>query len=121
MAFHPEHLPITVFEVYKQGPVGWMLVIQTALQVGIRNIDALTNIAFYLHHPELDGRPLRKDEIKLIAQWKGFRTGIKPLLSPVSINNSNSSLKPVSNNNSDTSIQPKGFGGPIGGFLGGFP
>ncbi len=48
-----------------------------ALDAKITNIDALTNIAFFLHHPELSGRPLRKDETKLIAEWMSFRTKIK--------------------------------------------
>lgn len=80
MAFHPEHLPTTVYDIYKCGPVAWILVVQSAVQVRITNIDTLTNIAFYLHHPELDGRPLRKDETKLITQWKAFRTLIKPIV-----------------------------------------
>lgn len=80
MAFHPEQLPITVYEIYKCGPVAWILTVQSAVQVKITNIDTLTNIAFYLHHPELSGRRLRKDETKLIAEWKAYRTKIKPLI-----------------------------------------
>lgn len=80
MAFHPEHLPPTVYEIYKKGPSMWMFAVQAAIPYGITNSDTLTNMAFYMHHPELDGRPLRKDETKLIAEWKSFRTKIKPLV-----------------------------------------
>ncbi len=44
------------------------------------DLDKLANIDFYMHHPELNGRPLRNDEIKLIAEWKSFRTKIAPLV-----------------------------------------
>lgn len=77
MAFHPEHLPKTVCEFYKKGPLMWMAAVQAAIQVGIRNPDTLTNIVFYVHHPELEGRPLRKHETKLIADYNVFRTMIK--------------------------------------------
>lgn len=78
MAFHPEHLPETVYWAYKLGPSLWIFVVVVALDAKITNIDALTNIAFYLHHPELSGgRALRKHEKKLIAEWKSYRTKIK--------------------------------------------
>lgn len=80
MSFNPKLLPPTVYEVYKHGPMAWILVIKTAIELKITNIDKLTNIAFFLHHPELNGRPLVVGETKLIAQWKGFRTLIAPLL-----------------------------------------
>ena len=81
MSFNPKLLPPTVYDVYKQEPIAWMVVIQRAIAVGITVLNQLTDIAFYLHNPGLKGRPLSSDEIKLIAQWKVFQTLIKPMLS----------------------------------------
>ncbi len=97
MAFNPEHLPTTVYEIYKMGPLMWMVTVQSAIQVGIRNPDTLTNIVFYVHHPELEGRPLRKDETKLIADYKVFRTMVKAML-PEMIKTHEAPKFPVSNN-----------------------
>lgn len=80
MTFNPKQLPPTVYDIYKLGPIGWIFVVQTAIQLKITNINELTNIAFHLHHPELKGRSLQIGETQLIGQWKGFRALIKPLI-----------------------------------------
>lgn len=85
MPFNPNHLPPTVYEAYKKGPTAWIFVIRTAIEVGYKNPDKLTDIAFYLHHPELGGETIKMNDTKLIAQWKGFRQIIKTLLSILSI------------------------------------
>ena len=48
-----------------------------ALRIGIRDENRLTNIAFYLHHPERHGKPLTPEESKLVEQWKAFRTLVR--------------------------------------------
>lgn len=83
MTFNPKLLPPTLYEAYKKGPTSWVFVIKTAIELGIRNSDKLTDIVFYLHHPELKGRQLRVGETKLIESWKLFRFLIK-LLVPIS-------------------------------------
>ena len=80
MSFNPKRLPPTVYKVYQFGASMWILTVVMAIQMKIKDIDLLADIAFYLHHPELKGRSLRHDEIKLIAEWKSYRTLIKRLL-----------------------------------------
>lgn len=80
MAFDPKTLPPSVGSAFKHGPVAWMLVVQKAGEAGIRDVNKLTDIVFYLHHPERIGRPLAPTETKLINHWKGFRTLISTYL-----------------------------------------
>jgi len=80
MSFDPRTLPPSVQAAYRQGPLAWALVIENCLRVGIEDPVKLTDIVFYLHHPERIGRPLLPTETTLIKQWKGFRTLIAPRL-----------------------------------------
>ena len=79
MPFDPKTLPPGVYAVYKQGPKMWPLVVQKALDATIFDIGKLTDMVFYLHHPERIGNPLKPHEAKLISEWKAFRTMITPL------------------------------------------
>jgi hypothetical protein len=72
-SFNPATLPASVREVYKLGAMAWPLVLDKAKGAGIRDVDKLTDIMFFLHHPERSGRPLASDEKALINQWKSFR------------------------------------------------
>jgi hypothetical protein len=73
MSFDPKTLPPTVYDSYqKYGVAGWIVTVQFALREGIKETNTLVNIVFYLHHPELNGRQIYSDEIKLIAEWKAF-------------------------------------------------
>lgn len=83
MPFNPKLLPPTLYEAYKKGPTSWVFVIKTAIELGIKDTDKLTDIVFYLHHTELKGRQLWVGETKLIGSWKLFRFLIK-LLVPIS-------------------------------------
>ncbi|HMT06548.1 MAG TPA: hypothetical protein PKA82_00985 [Pyrinomonadaceae bacterium] len=74
MPFNPKELKVTVYEQYKKGHSNWLFTLDCAVQCGIRDVNTLTNIAFYLHHPELNYRSLTSDESLLIAEWKSFRT-----------------------------------------------
>lgn len=67
-----------------------MFTVLTAIQLNITDINLLTNIAFFMHYPELNGRPIRSDEKKLIADWKSFRARIEPLLDDVKISSNSS-------------------------------
>jgi hypothetical protein len=78
MSFDPKTLPPTVQAAYRQGPLAWALVVESCLRTGIEDPVKLTDIVFYLHHPERLGRPLLPTETTLIKQWKGFRTLIMP-------------------------------------------
>ena len=80
MSFDSKTLPPTVQAAFRQGPLAWALVVENCLQVGIEDPVKLTDIVFYLHHPERNGRSLLPVETTLIKQWKGFRTLIMPRL-----------------------------------------
>jgi hypothetical protein len=80
MSFNPKTLPPTVYDSYlKYGVLGWTIIVQFAIKEGVKDTNTLVNIVFYLHHPELDGRPIYKNEVKFIAEWKAFYTMIKAL------------------------------------------
>jgi len=80
MSFDLKTLPLTVQTAFRQGPLAWALVVESCLRVGIEDPGKLTDIVFYLHHPERNGRPLMPSEVTLINQWKGFRKLIMPRL-----------------------------------------
>ncbi|MEZ5427641.1 MAG: hypothetical protein R2747_15340 [Pyrinomonadaceae bacterium] len=80
MPFNPNRLPPTVHDVYKKGPSLWVLTVKTAIEVGITNTNILTDIAFYQHNPDLEGRALEVGETDLIAQWKYFQRLIRGML-----------------------------------------
>lgn len=92
MSFDPKTLPPTVYEIYQNGQSWWIFTVLTAIQLKITDINLLTNIAFYMHYPELNGRPLRSDEKKLIADWKSFRARIKPFLQEVNTSSNSSNI-----------------------------
>ncbi len=77
-SFELQKLPKSVYEAYKLGAMAWPLVLDKALQSGLRSMDRLTDIVFHLHHPERRGRPLAPDESRLISEWKNFRALIGP-------------------------------------------
>jgi hypothetical protein len=78
MAFNPASLPETVQEAYRLGPSSWGFVVQRAVICGIESLDKLTDIVFFLHHPERKGKSLASNEISLIAEWNTFRDLIAP-------------------------------------------
>ncbi len=80
MTFNPKKLPPTVYDAYKMGVSGWMLAVQRAIELGITDINKLTDMVFFVHHPELNGRPLKSDETKLISEWRDFRSLVKPIV-----------------------------------------
>jgi hypothetical protein len=73
MAFDPKKLPSKVYEAYKLGVMAWPLTIQEALESDILDLNKLTDIVFYLHHPELVGRSLAANDTALIRKWKLYR------------------------------------------------
>lgn len=78
MAFDPKTLPPGVYAEFKKGPKFWPLTVQAAMDSTIFDITTLTDIVFYIHHPERIGNPLKPHESKLINEWKAFRTFITP-------------------------------------------
>lgn len=80
MAFSPKKLSPTIYDLYKKGVGHWVLTVNSAIAVGYRDLDLLTNIVFYLHYPDLKGRPLKAEEKALINSWQAFRTIVKAML-----------------------------------------
>ena len=78
MSFQLATYPASVQAAFRQGPMAWALVVENCLRSGIYEPTRLTDIVFYLHHPERNGRPLLPSEITMIKQWKGFRALIMP-------------------------------------------
>jgi hypothetical protein len=84
MAFNPASLPPDVYSAYKLGPLNWPVVVKTAVQRGLTDLDWLASVVFYLHHPERNGQQIAAHETPMITQWKGFRTLIKPMVPEMS-------------------------------------
>ena len=78
MPFHPDNLPPKVQAVYKQGAKFWPLAVTRALEAAIFDINKLTDMIFCMHYPSRVGNPLKPSEIRLISEWKAFRTTIIP-------------------------------------------
>jgi hypothetical protein len=77
--------PPDVRQAIAMGGAVWPLALQRAIKSGIRDSIKLANIAFFMHHPERDGRPISANEPgagDLIALWKFFRDEAKKMLSP---------------------------------------
>jgi hypothetical protein len=69
--------PPGVREIIKQGaPVLWPAAMQRAIEAGIRDSSKLADLAFFMHHPDRNGRAIDSSEpgaSKLIALWKFLR------------------------------------------------
>jgi hypothetical protein len=81
--FRVSDLPNNVREAFGMGPLAWPLVVQRAIEAGMRDSAKLANIVFYLHHPERRGQALNPSEPdfkKLSSEWKAWRTLIEPIL-----------------------------------------
>lgn len=80
-------LPRTVRDAFHIGALAWPLAVQRAIQSGMSNLDDLTDIVFFMHHPERVvagvGQPLQAGDpqfARLSGEWKAFRTLIAPML-----------------------------------------
>ncbi len=80
MAFIVSSLPPSaraMFLQYQKCPPLWPAVIRESYRVGITDLTELTDIAFFIHHPERGGRALSLSETALISEWKSYRTTIQ--------------------------------------------
>jgi hypothetical protein len=73
-------LPSAVYDVFAQGPFYWMLLVRTAVDKEIYDVDRLASVVFYLHHPERGGRKIDLSETEAITEWKNWRTLIDPMV-----------------------------------------
>jgi hypothetical protein len=80
MAFNPKSLPSKVYEAYKLGIGAWPLVLQRAIEAGIKSSSSLADIIYHLNHPDRVGYPIKADETDLINEWKAWRVNAKAQL-----------------------------------------
>lgn len=85
--FRPASLPAPVREAYRMGAIAWPLAVQRAVTAGQSKLDDLTNLVFFMHHPERVlggvGQPISAGEAdfdKLRTEWIAFRTLVAPML-----------------------------------------
>jgi len=77
MPFHPNDLPapaLKAFNKHFKTPILWPIVVQEAVRCGVKDVNTLTDIVFYMHHWDRIYSPIKPGETKLINEWKGFRT-----------------------------------------------
>ncbi|MBL8231873.1 MAG: hypothetical protein JNL98_25470 [Bryobacterales bacterium] len=83
MAFNPSSFPPSLraeYENAKKAPLLWPSVVMEAARVHIKDEATLTNIVFFLHHPELNGRAIASHETKLVEEWKWWRGMVKKMI-----------------------------------------
>ena len=85
--FRVARLAPGVRDAFAMGALAWPLAVQRAMAAGLKKLDDLTNIVFFMHHPERvragTGQPLRAGEpafARLSAEWLAFRALVAPLL-----------------------------------------
>jgi len=85
--FRLKNLPSDVQTTFRQGAILWPLAVKRAIAAGIMSLEDLTDMVFFMHHPERlkagIGLPLGTTDpqfSKLAAEWKGWRALIEPIL-----------------------------------------
>ncbi len=101
--FRLTEFPADTRTTFHSGGALWPLAVQQAIKGGVKRVDPLTNLVFFMHHPERmtdgTGRALDPSEAnfqRLAAEWTGFRTMIQPLLKKPSSGTSSGSGEKVS-------------------------
>lgn len=79
-----------VREAFRAPATFWPTCVQEAVESGERDPDRLTDLVFFMYHPErmtgMDGEALDSDESGLsclVEEWMQFRTAILPIANPV--------------------------------------
>ncbi|MDH4084708.1 MAG: hypothetical protein OEU99_14275 [Nitrospira sp.] len=86
--FHVSQLPQKAIDVFNQGfALLWPVAVREAVEAQFKDVNVLTNMVFFMHHPERmsngTGKALKSSEpnfTKLAAEWNGFKTLILPIL-----------------------------------------
>jgi len=85
--FQLAEFPAATRTTFHQGAILWPLAVTQAIDGGIKSVDELTNLVFFMHHPERmtgeTGRaidPKEADFKRLADEWTGFRIMVKPIL-----------------------------------------
>ena len=98
--FRLAEFPTDTRTTFHQGAILWPLAVTQAIYGGVKNVDALTNLVFFMHHPERmtgdTGRALDPKEAnfqRLADEWTGFRTMVRPMVKTPSSGTSSGSGK----------------------------
>jgi hypothetical protein len=85
--FRVNSLPPNVQGAFKMGPMAWPLAVRRAIDAGMVSLSDLTDMVFFMHHPERiyggKGAALKPGEPqfeKLRKEWLAWRTLIEPML-----------------------------------------
>jgi len=80
-------LPSDVRQAFASGARAWPLAVQRAIASGLTNLNDLTDMVFFMHHPARlkagVGMPLSKYDpsfSKLASEWRAWQRSIKPML-----------------------------------------
>ena len=81
------NFPAKSQEFFRQGAILWPAAGAAAIDGGMKNTDNLTDLTFFMHHPERMsgsvGRAIDATEpnaAQLIEEWKGFRTMVATMV-----------------------------------------
>jgi len=84
--FNLAQYPAKARQAFQEAPILWPTAVTHAVEGGVKNVNKLTDLVFYMHHRERVtggiGEPLEasEDNFKtLIAEWKGFKTIVAPM------------------------------------------
>ena len=98
--FRLAEFPADTRTTFHQGGILWPLAVTQAIDGGVKNVDDLTNLVFFMHHPERmtgdTGRALDPKEVdfqRLADEWTGFRTMVRPMVKTPSSGTSSGSGK----------------------------
>ncbi|QPH53343.1 hypothetical protein [Pontivivens ytuae] len=70
-----------------QGPILWPGVVQAAIRAGLRSREFLTDLAFFTHFPDRNGRPIAAGEpgaTDLVEMWRFFNARVGEILAATS-------------------------------------
>lgn len=101
--FNLAKFPTDTRSTFHQGAILWPLAVTQAIDGGVKRIDDLTNLVFFMHHPERmtgnTGRaldPKEADFHRLADEWTAWRTMVKPMVAAPSSGSSSGSAEGVS-------------------------
>lgn len=83
MALDFKSVPDFLLRLFSYGSAFWAPGIVAAANIGITEADDLTDIVFFLRHPERHGKVLAADETALIKEWNDINREIVDVLRKV--------------------------------------
>jgi len=78
--FPTDRLPDESIDLLDEGVNRWEEAVDFAADEGLHDVDYLTDVVFFAHHPRRKGRPLKPSESKLMDEWKSFRKEVAAIV-----------------------------------------